>query len=77
MQCNFVPEPTGAECTPFMRAKENVTAKTGYAGGTGEGLACYHHSGDKKDGTLYEDLGHSEVVQVRVVVATTQTHSTH
>lgn len=66
LNCQFNPKPTRAKCTPFNRSTDKLTSVVGYAGGTLGDLACYHHSGDSTDGTLYEDLGHAEAVSVEL-----------
>jgi peptide methionine sulfoxide reductase MsrA len=51
---------------PFARSGVTITSHVGYAGGwaTGtDGLVCYHSD---MAGTLYSDLGHGEVVEVRL-----------
>ena len=49
----------------FSRAT-NLSLQVGYAGGlftSPEGLVCYHGG---PTGSLYEDLGHAEAVQVQL-----------
>jgi peptide methionine sulfoxide reductase MsrA len=48
------------------RDDEHITSLVGYAGGlytSPEGLVCYHGG---PSGSLYEDLGHAEAVQVQL-----------
>lgn len=50
----------------FRRDDEQITSLVGYAGGlytSPEGLVCYHGG---PSGSLYEDLGHAEAVQVQL-----------
>ena len=60
----------GAERTFLGRSDDEITALAGYAGGSksGEGLdgqlaVCYHNS---KNVAVYGDLGHAEVVGVKI-----------
>ena len=57
---------TAEQAPPFSRNFAQVTALVGYAGGlftSEEGLVCYHGG---PSGSLYEDLGHAEAVQVEL-----------
>lgn len=56
---------------PFKRDLAHVTGRTGYAGGKGAGpnnQVCYVHGEDSSQasppGTVYEDMGYAEAVQV-------------
>ena len=57
---------TAEQAPPFSRNFAQVTALVGYAGGlftSEDGLVCYHGG---PSGSLYEDLGHAEAVQVEL-----------
>ena len=56
---------------PFKRSYKEATARTGYAGGKGEGIngqVCYVHgmqsSEQSPEGTIYEEMWYAEAVQV-------------
>jgi len=57
---------TVEQARPFSRRDAQITSLVGYAGGlftSPEGLVCYHGG---PSGSLYEDLGHGEAVQVQL-----------
>lgn len=64
MQCQFRMQSKGVQCKPFGRGPLQVTSRTGFAGGTRPGPACYDDN--MYTGPKYSSKGHTEVTAIEL-----------